>query len=39
LRDVQKHRQELLDKTTKEYYEMGAKREEIKKALDDLRET
>ena len=39
LRDVQKHRQELLDKTTKEYYEMGAKKEEIKQALDDLRAT
>ena len=39
LRDVQKHRKELLDKTTQEYYEMGAKKEEIKQALDDLRET
>lgn len=39
LLDVQKHRKELLDKTTQEYYEMGAKREEIKQALDDLRET
>jgi hypothetical protein len=30
LLDVQKRRKELLDKTTQEYYEMGAKREEIK---------
>jgi len=39
LLDVQQHRKELLDKTTQEYHEMGAKREEIKKALEDLRET
>ena len=37
--NMKKHREELLNQTTQEYYQMGAKREEIKKALDDLRET
>lgn len=39
LLQINQHRQELLEKTTQEYYEMGAKRTEIKQALEDLKET
>ena len=39
LLNIQKQRKELLEKTTQEYYEMGAKRQEIKQTLDDLKET
>lgn len=39
LLNIKQQRQELLDKTTQEYYEIGAKRQEIKQSLDDLKET
>lgn len=37
--NINKHREELLEKTTQEYQEMGAKRQELKKNLEDLKET
>ena len=37
--NIKNHREKLLEKTTQDYYQMGAKRDEMKKALDDLRET
>lgn len=37
--NINKHREELLEKTTQEYQEMGAKKQELKKNLEDLQET
>lgn len=37
--NINKHREELLEKTTQEYQEMGAKRQELKKNFEDLKET
>ena len=39
LKEINEHREKLLEETTQKYYEMGAKREEIKNALEDLKET
>lgn len=39
LTNINKHKEELLEKTTQEYQEMGAKRQELKKNLEDLKET